>query len=468
MNNTLRVYENLSEAVGCTPLIRLRKLLAHYNISCSMWAKCEFFNPTGSFTDRLSRAFVTHKENNKSENQELLIDEEITLKDAVSLLSIATSRDFCLKMNNSGKSEEENFDLSNIYKNEIFPQDTEKNKKSDFCSKKFRILSENNENNSSIFDSEFDKELDMFCEEIYKQMNKKINYVVLMESEYIINTIASKILKIDADVVVIGVKTTNSIDELTEGGLVECNDIKKESSDAKEHKEEFNNSILWIEVNQPEIISVHKDLVKEEGFFIDKTSGGCIVGALKYIKSNSLQNDESLNFVVVLNNYIGNEFYYNLNEELTVENETCDVLSSYPSLNNDIYDKPIKDYLKYLSKIPYLDNRLTVSDCLDLFNKNLPILPIRKGTQILGIVTKASLLKAVKEQNLHSLSSCAKFLKRNYFKISTDASISSLQHYLEQNRDTLIFEINEEKLDIYAASLSDIFSIIQEGLKHKF
>jgi cystathionine beta-synthase len=47
---------NILEAIGRTPLIRLNRLAAH--LDCTMYAKCEFLNPGGSIKDRIGYAMV--------------------------------------------------------------------------------------------------------------------------------------------------------------------------------------------------------------------------------------------------------------------------------------------------------------------------------------------------------------------------------------------------------------------------
>ena len=49
---TDRIYENILEAVGGTPLVRLHHVTE--NLKCRVYAKCEFFNPGGSTKDRIA------------------------------------------------------------------------------------------------------------------------------------------------------------------------------------------------------------------------------------------------------------------------------------------------------------------------------------------------------------------------------------------------------------------------------
>ena len=49
-----RVYDNLLETIGNTPLVRIGKLAAEYGCHAEVLAKLEFFNPLGSVKDRIA------------------------------------------------------------------------------------------------------------------------------------------------------------------------------------------------------------------------------------------------------------------------------------------------------------------------------------------------------------------------------------------------------------------------------
>lgn len=54
--NELRVCNNISEAVGWTPLVRLGPTVS--DLGCEVFAKIEFLNPMGSIKDRIARYLV--------------------------------------------------------------------------------------------------------------------------------------------------------------------------------------------------------------------------------------------------------------------------------------------------------------------------------------------------------------------------------------------------------------------------
>ena len=53
-----RVYDNILETIGATPLVRLRKLEARTGVKAELLAKLEFFNPLSSVKDRIGLAMI--------------------------------------------------------------------------------------------------------------------------------------------------------------------------------------------------------------------------------------------------------------------------------------------------------------------------------------------------------------------------------------------------------------------------
>lgn len=53
-----RIYNNILETVGATPIVRLSRLMAHAGIEAELLAKLEFFNPMGSVKDRIGMAMI--------------------------------------------------------------------------------------------------------------------------------------------------------------------------------------------------------------------------------------------------------------------------------------------------------------------------------------------------------------------------------------------------------------------------
>jgi cysteine synthase len=53
-----RVYDNITETIGATPLVRLSRIAAKHGVKADLVGKCEFFNPLASVKDRIGLAMI--------------------------------------------------------------------------------------------------------------------------------------------------------------------------------------------------------------------------------------------------------------------------------------------------------------------------------------------------------------------------------------------------------------------------
>ncbi len=53
-----RVFDSITEAIGDTPIVRLRRLPDQHRVKAQIFAKLEFFNPAGSVKDRIGVAMI--------------------------------------------------------------------------------------------------------------------------------------------------------------------------------------------------------------------------------------------------------------------------------------------------------------------------------------------------------------------------------------------------------------------------
>jgi cysteine synthase A len=56
------IYDNITDTIGATPLVRLRRLSAAAGVAADILGKCEFFNPLGSVKDRIGAAMIAAAE----------------------------------------------------------------------------------------------------------------------------------------------------------------------------------------------------------------------------------------------------------------------------------------------------------------------------------------------------------------------------------------------------------------------
>jgi len=57
-----RVYDNMLDTIGATPLVRVPKFAAKYELEAEILGKLEFFNPIASVKDRIGFAMIEEAE----------------------------------------------------------------------------------------------------------------------------------------------------------------------------------------------------------------------------------------------------------------------------------------------------------------------------------------------------------------------------------------------------------------------
>ena len=89
-----RVYNNIVETVGSTPLVRLNRVTA--GLPADLLLKCEFFNPLGSVKDRIGRAMIEAAEREGVLKPDTVIIEPTSGNTGIALAFVAAAKGYRL------------------------------------------------------------------------------------------------------------------------------------------------------------------------------------------------------------------------------------------------------------------------------------------------------------------------------------------------------------------------------------
>jgi cysteine synthase len=89
-----RIYSNIIETVGRTPLVRLNRVTA--GLHATILLKCEFFNPLGSVKDRIGVAMIEDAERSGILNAETTIIEPTSGNTGIALAFVAAAKGYRL------------------------------------------------------------------------------------------------------------------------------------------------------------------------------------------------------------------------------------------------------------------------------------------------------------------------------------------------------------------------------------
>ncbi len=89
-----RIYNNIVETVGRTPLVRLNRVTA--GLEANVLLKCEFFNPLGSVKDRIGMAMIEDAELRGVLNKDTVIVEPTSGNTGIALAFVAAAKGYRL------------------------------------------------------------------------------------------------------------------------------------------------------------------------------------------------------------------------------------------------------------------------------------------------------------------------------------------------------------------------------------
>src|SRR5947208_1893506 len=93
-----RVFDSIVDAIGDTPIVRLRKLPEAHGVSATILAKLEYFNPAASVKDRIGAAMVIAMEKAGVINADTVLIEPTSGNTGIALAFVAASRGYRLKL----------------------------------------------------------------------------------------------------------------------------------------------------------------------------------------------------------------------------------------------------------------------------------------------------------------------------------------------------------------------------------
>lgn len=90
----MAIYNNVTELIGKTPILKLNNYSAKENIEANIFAKLEYFNPAGSVKDRVAAAMIAAAEKNGTIKPGATIIEPTSGNTGIGLASVGTAKGY--------------------------------------------------------------------------------------------------------------------------------------------------------------------------------------------------------------------------------------------------------------------------------------------------------------------------------------------------------------------------------------
>lgn len=88
----MKIYDTITDTVGHTPLVELKRIEAKYGLEAKLVAKVESFNPAGSVKDRIAKAMIEDAEEKGLINKDTVIVEPTSGNTGIGLSMVAASK----------------------------------------------------------------------------------------------------------------------------------------------------------------------------------------------------------------------------------------------------------------------------------------------------------------------------------------------------------------------------------------
>ena len=93
-----RVFDSIVDAIGDTPIVRLRSLPRQHGAQATILAKLEYLNPAASVKDRIGAAMIIAMEKAGVINADTVLIEPTSGNTGIALAFVAASRGYRLKL----------------------------------------------------------------------------------------------------------------------------------------------------------------------------------------------------------------------------------------------------------------------------------------------------------------------------------------------------------------------------------
>lgn len=470
--NVLRVYNNVTEAIGCTPMIKLNQLTKENNIKCQIYCKCEYFSAGGSIKDRIGRSMIVEAEKRGTIKPGDTIVEATSGNTGIGLVLTAIVRGYKAIILIPDKMSNEKIDSLRALGAKVIvtPTNVALDDPESYVSvaKRYGALPGHfYVNQYENMDNQL-AHLQTTSVEIWEQMEGKLDYVFVSTGTCGTMTGTAKGLhQKDPNIKMIGVDPLGSILARPSELNTEIKSYKVEGSGQSRipGNMDYNEIHEFVKTDDPLTFHYARELISKEGLLVGGTAGGMIEGCFKYLKEKKLDQNENLRIVLVLADGIKNYMTKFLSDNWMVGNGFYPI-SKIQNPEHPLAEKKISD-LKNFLPIPYYDARLTVNDCFDLFKKGHAMIPIRSNGLITGVVTKNSLSRCVVDKGLHGMSSVSNCTQRDYLQVGIDTPLSVISCLLKTDIAVLVItETDKQKIrSIHVVTQNEILGIMHEIIK---
>lgn len=381
------VLENILEAIGHTPLVRLNRIPKDHGLKCEMYAKCEFMNPGGSLKDRIALTMMVDGEKNGVVTPKTRLVEPTSGNTGIGVSLACAVRGYKATIVTPDKNSDEKMSAMRLLGSEIVqtPATARFDDPDGFVEVTKKILKE--DPNARSLD-QYDNQINPYthyketAEEIIQALKQVDMFVMGAGTGGTVTGVANRLKKFNPKVVIVAVDP--------KGSIIFGNDTKPVPFYVEGIGGDFVPDVLdksvidkYIKPDDKQSFNMSRELIRKEGLLCGGSSGAITYSAIQAAKELNLGPDKTV--VVILPDGIRNY----MTKFVTDQWMEAHLFMEPPQRDNKWWNKPVSE-LKVIRSVPSIKTTVSCKDAL-----------VAMGTahNVAFVVDKDGYLKGVASKN---------------------------------------------------------------------
>jgi cystathionine beta-synthase len=453
-----RVYDNILDAIGDTPLVRLNAMTE--GLACTTYAKVEFTNPGGSVKDRIAMQIIDEAE----QSGELLpggtIIEATSGNTGAGLAMVAALRGYKTIFVLPDKQSEEKRAALRAWGARVVvtPTDVGPDDPRSYYKTAKRIVAETP---NSFYANQYHNPANPKAHylstgpELYEQMDGKIDvFIAGAGTGGTLSGVGKYLKEQNPAIQIVAVDPVGSLyyDYFHTGQLTEPHSYLLEGIG-----EDFLPSTMCFEyvddvvrVSDHESFEATRELVAREGLFCGVSSGAAIAGGLKYLRRNDRAD---MNAVILLPDNGSKYLSKVYNDKWMEENGFLGSTDPMGTVADLLSTREARD----LVTVPSNSSVAEVVGLLKLYGVSQ--LPVVQGDKLIGIISEKQLLERALTGD-RSNADIGSLAQSNYCTVDDDTNIAVLTDLFRRFKVAIVLDGGKPTNIITRIDLIDHFSAI--------